>query len=220
MKKLICLLLALLVLSSCAAFAEGKIGIRRQSLFIDPNGNSNYFFAELENTGDEPVNVGRGTLTIQDSKGAELVNKNVYVMGMNPELKPGETMFVHEYLFDKLSEMDVASFDCSFEAATWGQAYTRVPCEAAYDSENPDDNYIYVTVTNDTENTIYGYYVTAAINSTEGRLIFTGQAISTDIGINPHNTVTARIMLSSSLVKFWRENGIEIADIQAELMYN
>ena len=48
MKKLICLLLALLTLSSCTALAAGRIEIRRQSLFLDPDQSNNFYFAELE----------------------------------------------------------------------------------------------------------------------------------------------------------------------------
>ena len=221
MKKFICLLLALLILSSCAALAAGKIEIRRQSLFIDPDGGSNYYFAELENTGDKQVYVGNGVLTIQDSSGNELLNKNVYVMGMNPALQPGETMYVNEYIYEKFSDADISSFNCTFKSESWGTEYTRVPCvsELNLSTDGSSINYVYVTVPNDTDETIYGYYVTVAVNSTEGQLVFSNCVISTDIGIDPHSSVTARILLNSALVKYLKNNDIELADIQAELMY-
>ena len=222
MKRIFALVLALTIcLFSAAALAEGKLTVTEKNLIEFEDSDTAYFFAKVENTGDAAIGVGSGKLVAFSADDEVLVSENYVCTSPNGAiLQPGEALYVSELIWESaLESSDIADYKFSMETDDYGAPLKFVPCEAAVEMNGEYDSYIYITLTNDTEETQYGLYVTAALYDAEGNLIFVNGRSADDVGIYPGSTVTFRMYIDSDFVGYYVNAGIEPAAVDAYVCF-
>lgn len=215
MKRIFALVLALTIcLFSAAALAEGKLTVTEKNLIQLDGSDVAYFFAKVENTGDDAIGVGTGKLVAFSADDEVLISEDYVSTSPNAAiLQPGESLYVREWLWESiLASSDIADYKFSMGTDDYGVPLKFVPCEAAVEMNN---EYIYITLTNDTEETQYGLYITAALHDAEGNLIFVNDQSVDNVGIHPGSTVTFRMYIDSDVVEYYANAGIEPAAVDA-----
>ena len=168
----------------------------------------------MENTGDDAIGVGTGKLVAFSADDEVLISEDYVSTSPNAAiLQPGESLYVREWLWESaLASSDIADYKFSMGTDDYGAPLKFVPCEATVEM---NDGYIYITLTNDTEETQYGLYITAALHDAEGNLIFVSDQSVDNVGIHPGSTVTFRMYIDSDVVEYYANAGIEPAAVDA-----
>ena len=85
--------------------------------------------------------------------------------------------------------------------------FTRFPAEVEYVAKDPKNNQpmIYVTVTNDTEETVFGMRVVSALLNDIGEVLYV-RTNSTDLGLLPGCQAVFPMYVDSSIAKYLDEN--------------
>lgn len=219
MKKLTAILLSVLILCSLstAAYAEGALTYADKNLIELEDDNSAYFFAKIENTGDQPVGVGNGKLVGFSEKDDILVTEN-YVSSLPSGilLQPGEYAYVCENIYENtLKDADIVDFKASMETDGNPTEVVKIPCEAEFVSDGSYDHDVWVTFTNTTEDVLFDAYITVAMYDTEGTLVCVDGGELDDIGVFPGSTITVKVYIDHDLVEYYAANGIEIGVVDA-----
>ena len=82
MKRIFALVLALTIcLFSAAALAEGKLTVTEKNLIQLDGSDVAYFFAKVENTGDDAIGVGTGSIKYYDTLFRTFIQRNVVDSG-------------------------------------------------------------------------------------------------------------------------------------------
>ena len=215
MKRIFALVFALTIcLFSVAALAEGKLTVTEKNLIQLDGSDVAYFFAKVENTGDDAIGVGTGKLVAFSADDEVLISEDYVSTSPNAAiLQPGESLYVREWLWESaLASSDIADYKFSMGTDDYGAPLKFVPCEATVEM---NDGYIYITLTNDTEETQYGLYITATLHDAEGNLIFVSDQSVDNVGIHPGSTVTFRMYIDSDVVEYYANAGIEPAAVDA-----
>lgn len=227
MKRVISLFLAAVCLCCflvTPAFAEGKVKATEKNLILFPGDNDGYFFAKIENVGDAAVCVGSGDLVLFNEDDDILLTESwmttipSYVM-----LEPGEFLYLGEYLWDSVLEgATLGDYKFSIGTDSDETTVTRMACEAqlALEGANSYDNYVYVTFTNTTDETVFSIYVSVAIYDAEGNLIFVDYDLLSDTAIHPGSTVTQRLYVDSDLMDYYEANGITPTTVEAIVCFS
>lgn len=217
MKRFAALALFIALLLSAVAMAEGQLTVVEKNVVIQPEDGAGYFYARIENTGDAPVIYDYGQLVIL-SEEEEILETESYVT-CSPSrlvLQPGEYAYVVEYLWNSAFE-DAQIGEVKFTVTAgdrWGTNTAPAPCEATVD-DLAYDQYIYVTFTNDTEGTVYGYYVVVALHDREGNLVYVDGNQFTNLGVHPGSVVTLKFYVNSDLIEYYKANGITVDSVEA-----
>ena len=242
MKRIFALVLALTVcLFSAAALAEGKLTVTEKNLLEFEDSDTAYFFAKVENTGDDAIGVGSGKLVAFSADDEVLVSEN-YVSAcpdsaiLQPEgrgeekdgadgpeaarLQPGEALEGNEVSGETARESsDIADYKFSMESDDYGAPLNFIPCSATIEVNGEYDSYVYVTLANDTEEVQYGLYITVALHDAEGALIFVKGQSADYVGVHPGSTVTIRVYIDSEFIEYYTNTGIEPATVDAYVCY-
>ena len=222
MKRIFALVLALTVcLFSAAALAEGKLTVTEKNLLEFEGSDTAYFFAKVENTGDDAIGVGCGKLVAFSADDEVLVSEN-YVSACPDSaiLQPGESLYVNEFIWETaLESSDIADYKFSMESDDYGAPLNFIPCSATIEVNGEYDSYVYVTLANDTEEVQYGLYITVALHDAEGALIFVKGQSADYVGVHPGSTVTIRVYIDSEFIEYYTNTGIEPATVDAYVCY-
>ena len=94
MKRIFALVLALTIcLFSAAALAEGKLTVTEKNLIEFDGSDVAYFFAKVENTGDDAIGVGTGKLVAFSADDEVLISEDYVSTSPNAAiLQPGESL--------------------------------------------------------------------------------------------------------------------------------
>ncbi len=216
MKKIISitfLVLMLVGILSSSAFAEGKVTVVEKNLIEYDADDNAYFFAKVVNDGDEEVIVDNGKLVGFSANDDILVSQS-YVSSCpsNIKLAPGESAYVREFIWDGvLEDQDVVDYKFSIGTGTYGYDYNPIPCESRFELNGSLDNYIYVTVTNDSNEIWYNTYIAVALYDSNNNLIYVDSNYYTALGIHPNSTVTLKFYVDSDMMDYYQMHGISIA---------
>lgn len=215
------LLSTLLLTTTC--HAAGNITVTDKAASIFSGDDSGYFYAKIENDGDEPVGVDNGKLVLFSGNDDILVTSDyVNTYPTRIILNPGEYTYVSEFLWDsKLKNQTIGDVKFSVDVTDRGTAVERIPCEARYEinGSNSYDNYIYITVTNEAEVTRFGYYLVGALLDTEGNLVYVKTNQYENVGLHPGNTATFSLYIDADNMNHFEANGIQIGSVDALVYY-
>ena len=168
MKKLLCsLMVALIAFSGCAALAAGKLEVTHENLMLlDEYGFEGYVFARVDNTGDKPIKINAGTSS-----------DYLYAYG-SEQLNPGEYTYVQLSASDSEVEVaDVADYLLTITGKSdKDYVVSRFPVTTDLALNVEEDyyttSYMYATVTNDTDEPVYGICVALALLDADGNILY------------------------------------------------
>ena len=200
------------------AYAQGVLPEAAGSLIELPYSQSAYYFGKVVNDTQEDVVLGEGILIGYNAAGETLLYEEyittdpVYMI-----LEPGEFTYIRCPITNEmLEEDDVAAYDFTIGMSeSAGSKIVRHEGSAAIelDLENPDNNYVVVTITNDTEDIPYEWYTYAALYDENNDLVYVLD-VPQNIGIHQGSTVSWKYKIDSEIMKFFLEN--DIIPISAE----
>ena len=223
MKKLVLLLLcALLAFPTCAWAAKG-IDVQQETLYYQTNDVfcDIYGYWEVQNTSEDPIFIFGAVLDLFNKDDASLLSDPMYTM-FPSVLQPGESGYLTKLAFsDSIQSEDAVvrhELTTSGQVATTAVLPLKVAEIAVRDaSAMPTaqvDKAIFVTVENDTQETVYNYIVVAGVYDEEGKLLFTTFAMGYEIGLLPGSKVEVCLLLNPLTVEL--AGGLDkIAEVRA-----
>lgn len=224
MKKWIWLAVFVLIFTMMAApaLAAGKMTVTQENFYVDDEyGVNAYLFAKVENTGDRAVEYSAGLWEIYDKNGDPLTSNDW--LGCYPScLAPGETGYVYAsaYIEEAESAEDADDYMLTVTGKSSDQTVTYYPCQGEYQpdvqvSEYYTQDFVTAEITNDTQETVFGMEVVAALMDEEGNLLYVEHTDFYDsTGINAGSTVTYRFSLSDSWPEIWDKAGVTPAKVE------
>ena len=214
MKKIIAMLLTVvLLMTCCSALAAGKISVVQENFHvISGYWTYGYAYAKVENVGDKPIKVNAGVLELYDAEG-EVITSTDYLDAYATYLQPGEYTYVEMY--DDTEEGDPIPEDymLTLTGKSDSTATVRLPVETKLELGVEDGwwtyDYMYATVTNNTEETLYDLEVVLALLDAEGNILYiASHYLYSDVGVNPGATLTFRKDIESSFMEYFTAKGI------------
>lgn len=212
MKKRLFVFMVLLCLGVACAYAEGGLTVTHKNFMEFDGKDRACFFARIENTGNTAVAAGTGKLVGFSTKDDILVSDN-YVSS-NPSyimLNPGEYIYARSFIYEKaLESADVVDYKFSMETQENGDTVERIPSEAAftYNSADEYDNYVNVTLTNNSDKVMYKFYVTVALYDDNGALLLVDGTSYDQLGVHPNSTVTLKFNIGSEMVNYFNTHSL------------
>jgi hypothetical protein len=212
------ILTVMLILACAFALADGKQKVVQKNYYVvESYSNYFYFFAKVENAGDAPITLDTGMLVIFDQDD-EIVQTENYVYPYPRYLEPGEYAYARDWTFLEIGADDIGDVKFSIGLDRLRNPVTRIPCEAVYDAGDPlskYDDYIYVTIANTTDQTLFNLRVVGALLDEEGNILYVGQDSMSNLGIHAGSTVTARLYIDSDFAEHFMNNRIVPAVVDA-----
>lgn len=223
MKKIVALLLAACLTLGCAsALAAGKLTVNQET-YTAVAGYSfvGYVFAEVENTGDKNIEFGNGLLEILTADGDPMDSTDIY--SMYPSiLAPGEKGYVYTYQYADAAESieDISDYTLTVSGkATQEEAPVRLDSAAAYsvgtNSWGNEEQMVVVTVTNNTQETVYDCQVAFALYDAEGKLLLVDADNTYNVGIPAGQSVEVQFTVDEDLAAVWAEQGVTPATAES-----
>jgi len=223
MKRVLALLLVLvLTLSAASALAAGKLNVVQENYHTIPSYSTyGYAYAKVENSGDKPIEVNAGVLEIYDEAGDAITSAD-YMDAHAEYLKPGEYTYIEIYAEIEDPENEVPADYMLTLTGKSDNDYTvlRLPCESKLEMGVEDGwweyNYMYATVTNNTEEPLYDISVVFALTDAEGNILYMDDDyLYSDRALTPGSSMIIRKDISSSFIEYFEANSTTPAAVDA-----
>jgi hypothetical protein len=213
MKKTIAILLCVLLLSvSTATFAAGKLSVVQENFHVISSLWTNgYVYAKVTNAGDKPTKINAGVLEIYDDAG-EVIASSDYLSAYAEYLEPGQYTYVKMY--SEIKSGTASDYNFTLTNKTDNSKRTlRLPVETDLQLDVKSGwwtyNYMYATVTNDTEEALYGIKVVLALLDAEGNILnIEDDSLYTDRALTPGSSLIIRKDISSAFMDYYKAKGI------------
>ena len=218
MKKATALLLALvLLLTAVPALAAGRLNVVQENYYTIKEGSyiNGYVFAKLENNGNKAIKVNTGLLEIFDAEGDAITSTDSY-SAYARYLEPGEYTYfrMSTSIKDIESVNDVDDYMLTVSGRSdFDQRTIRLKCDGEY-KENVKNgyytyNYMYATLTNDTEEPVYQPYVVFALLDADENIVYlVSDSLDSNIALMPGSSVLIRVAVDSDFVSYMEANNI------------
>ena len=216
MKKLLALALALCLTLGCtSALAAGKLTVNQEAyLAMESYSFIGYVFAEVENTGDKNIEFANGLLEILTAEGDPMTSSDLYTMYPGV-LAPGEKGYVYKsvYVDDAESLDDIADHMLTLTGkSAQEEATPRLDSSAVYalgtDVWGDPEHAITVTITNNTQETVYDCQVVYGLYDEEGKLLCVECESAYNIGIPAGQTIEYRFTIDDDIAAAWTAQGL------------
>lgn len=221
MKKIVSLMLILTLLCcSSAALAAGKLQVTQENYhYVKSYRDYVYAYSKVENVGDRPIKVNAGVFEVYDANGDVLTSTD-YMNAYAAYLQPGEYTYVKMSVEIEEGQtpddqmLTLTGKSDSSKTALHLPVETKL--ELGVQSGWQTYNYMYATVTNNTDDIVYNVAVVLALLDAEGNILYIdNHSLYTTLGINPGSTVTIREDISSSFMDYFEANDYAPAKVDA-----
>lgn len=204
--------------------ARGKLTIWGETLVpivstYEGGNDTIYAFARVENTSDQQLAVYNPLFELYDAND-NLIKSENYLTCEPSVLQPGESAYLSKYMWldTGASANDVADYvlDLNVQNDSY-YTVTRFPAEVEYvagDARYGGQSMVYVTVTNDTDETVFSMRVISALLSDTGEVLHV-QNNGTDLGILPGTSVVFPMYIDYNVATYLKANGITPASADA-----
>lgn len=224
MKRLLAsILIAVLILGIQPAYAAGKLSETQENFWV-VNGYSTYAYAyaKIENIGDKPIKVHAGILEVFDDNG-DTITSTDYLHAYPAYLQPDE--YSYAYMYTEIEDNDPPYVVDDYLVTITGKSdmdyYSqRLFCEPDYQEDVSSGyssyDYMYATVTNDTDETIYNIYVIFALLDKDDNILYMDYStISSNQGLMPGSSMVFRETVNEAHKETFSAAGYEAVRVDA-----
>lgn len=218
MKKIISLLLVIVMISiSSFALAAGKLSTTQENFWVISGWSTYaYAYAKVENVGNKPIKVNAGVLEVYDENG-DVITSTDYMNAHALYLQPNEYTYATLYNSIELAENvgKPADYMLTITGKTDDSGTTiRLPVEGRLSlgegSGWSKGDYVYATVTNNTEEIAYDISVVYAILDADGNILCVdGDDLYSSRGLTPGSSLVFKMSISSSFMEYFDSKGIK-----------
>ncbi len=222
MKKLIAFIILIGLLSSFS-LAYGEITVVNYNLVVPNDSDTGKLYAKLQNTGDEIVFADvKGILEAYDNNDNLIYEKNNVNSGhIGLTLNPGEYVYIDDYVYGEKLKNGIAKTEFTVKPREYYKdldivehRFAPLPSQATFEisKDGSNNNFLYVTYTNNTDKILYGVNITAALLDDSDNVLFAESMALETFGIHPNSTLSVKIYLSGEFV----ENYSDTTQIKAD----
>lgn len=222
MKKAICILLVMIMVSLIGcAFAAGKLSTTKENFWVISGWSTYaYAYAKVENVGNKPISVNAGVLEVYDENG-DVITSNDYLNKFARCLQPNEYTYVYISSSIEIAE-DVGKPDDYMLTITGktddSSSTKRLPVESRLSFNEGNGwfkgDYVYATVTNNTDEIAYGVSVVYALLDDEGNILYIDNDNLYDSrGLTPGSSIVFRMNISSSFMDYFNAKNIKATSV-------
>ena len=207
----------ILILISSYATAAGKLSTTQENFWVISGWSTYaYAYAKVENVGNKPIKVNAGVLEVYDENG-DVITSSDYIDAHAKYLQPNEYTYATIHSSVEIAE-DVGKPDdymLTITGKTEDSGTTmRLPVEGKLSlgegSGWSKGDYVYATVTNNTEEIAYGISVVFALLDAEGNILYVGDDdIYSTRGLTPGSSLVFKMSISSSHMEYFDSKGIK-----------
>lgn len=220
MKRIISLLLCVLLLSvSATTYAAGKLSVDQENfLVISSYWTYGYAYAKVSNAGDKAIKINAGVLEIYDEAGDVLTSSD-YLSAYAEYLEPGEYTYVK--MHSEIESGVPADYSMTLTGKTDNSKRTqRLPVETDLQMDVKSDwwtyNYMYATVTNNTDEPLYNIEVVLALLDAEGNILdIEDDNLGSERALMPGSSIVIRKDISSAHIDYYKEKGLTPVSVDA-----
>ena len=223
MKKfLVALMIAAIMLSCTTAFAAGKLDVTQENfIVVGDTWKEGYAYAKIENVGDKQISVHAGILEIYDEAGDPITSGD-YLNAYAKYLQPGE--YTYASMYQSISEDQPAPADYMLTITGKSEndySCKRMPCEGKLELGVKDEwdneiDYMYATVTNDTEEDMYNIYVVIALLDAEGNILYIYEdGLYSNRALTPGSSMIVRCEVPSNFKQAFESQSLKPASVDA-----
>jgi len=223
MKKVLALTLTLaLCLTVSTVLAAGKLNVAQENFHIVESYTTYaYSYAKVENAGDKPIKINAGVLEIYDENG-DVITSEDYLQAHAQYLQPGEYTYVEMYA--EIEDAETNKPD-DYMLTLTGKSENdtismRLPCESKLELGVGDDwweyNYMYATITNNTDQPLYDIAVVMALLDAEGNILYMDDDnLYSERALAPGSTMIIRKDIYSSFMDYFEAKGLTPVSVDA-----
>lgn len=223
MKRLTALLLALL-LAACAASAcaEGALTVEQENLHIvGTNSLYCYLYVKVKNTGDAPIFVNKGSLTVKDKEGNE-IGSTTSLWRYAEYLQPGQSTYAYfNPRIEGIESRDqVGDYEMNIEFVDNANKQTYfIPSESVFEDDVKEGSwthdYMTTTVTNELDQTVYDLAIARVLLDAKGNILYMdSDNMYSYKGLCPGSSIILRRPLNSSFESYFEEMGYTPATVE------
>ena len=222
MKKVLSVLCVFVLCFTCiTASAAGKLNVSQENFhFIEGLWSYGYAYARVENIGDKPIAVNAGILEIYDEAG-DVITSGDYISAYAKYLQPGEYTYVkiYEEIEDSTKKPNdyMLTLTGKSDNSTISQ---RIPCTPALEMGVVDGwweyNYMYATITNNTDKPLYSIQVVMTLLDADGNILYIDDDnLYSERALMPGSSMIIRKDISSTFIDYFTANNITPASVDA-----
>ena len=213
MKKFIAILLCVLMLTGArATHAAGKLSVEPDNFIVVTSyWTYGYYFAKVTNVGDKATKVNAGVLEIYDADGNAVASSD-YLNAYAAYLEPGEYTYVKMY--SEIKDGTPADYMMTLTPKTDNSKRTvRLPVETELQLNVNTGwwtyNYMYATVTNNTDKPLYDISVVMALYDADGNIVdIEDDELYSSRALMPGSSMIFRKEIPSAISEYLEKNGI------------
>ena len=218
-KRIILFVLALSLVCASAFAADNLVVNQKKMISLDYYGTVDVeVYAELENTGDKPVEFSSGLVELLDKDG-NVIGSSDYLNANPAVLAPGEkgNIVVSIYPESVTVPTDVVDFTLVVTGKSTTSETKLLKATGTYEPGVVDGywtyNYLTAEITNETADTLYDPYCVYALKDADGNLLYVYYTAAYSIGVPAGGTVFMRASLPDMILEYLNANGITPATV-------
>ena len=220
MKKIICALIALMLMAPAAALAS-DLEITQEAFYVTPflTYYAGEIFCEVTNTSDRIIKITDGQYELLGEDGASLNSGSIYSIYPRT-LGPGEKAYFS--VTSSVKEADSADYIRSYKVSVVGKPVEEKEPEYEVSDVRMEEKSgiirgtrLSATVTNDSEEPVPQLYLTFAVFDSDGALLYVGAASSMGLALLPGNSGQMGTDFDRDIMNALHEKGVEPASVVA-----
>ena len=222
-RTVIFVLVLMMLLPTQTAFAAGKLSVTQENFWVVNDYRTYaYGYARIENVGDRPIKVHAGLLEVFDENGDTITSSdslNAYAR----YLQPGE--YTYAYVYSQIEDNDppfvVDDYLLTITGKNEYEKYSlRLPCETDYVEDVNIGyytyDYMYATITNDTDEPLYGIQVIFALLDDDGNILYMdNDYLHSNIALMPGSSAIIRKAVDEDNKEVFSSQGFTATHVDA-----
>ena len=220
-KRALLLSLALLMIA-LPALAAGKLQTDQENLWEVKTDWSHdaYLFAKVTNVGDRDISISSGVFEAYDAEGQPIASDD-YAEAYVECLKPGEYTYVRMYGEIEDETKTAADHMLTLAGKSDSSVDTlRLPCVTELRLNESmgwyTEDYMYVTVTNNTEQDLYDISIVAALLDQDGSILYLDEdSLFNDRALTAGSTMIFRMDIPEHFKALYEAKGLTPVSVDA-----